>query len=240
MLPGMSQSTVPTESASDPSVENVETPVEAGTAPEPAPGPANPPARRARRRGKAAPEPAPDASHSETVVAQARQLLERLVRSAGHGWRDIDRLIHKNRGFTAHLLSKREGLPLNELLEILDVIDVKYEDFFAVLFPRFDKQRFKKPIGAEMVDLLDERAVPEAPIDSEAEQDERARVLWGRLDRITELIDRRVLDLMEKALGEPVQLPPRPEAAADPGPQKPTAATEGGPVPAAAKDPVDR
>jgi hypothetical protein len=237
MIPRMSQSTELTESAPDSSVQ---TQIETGTAPEPAPGPAKAPGRRVRRRGPAAPKPAPDASKAETVVAQARQLLERLVRSGGFGWRDIDRLIHKNRGFTAHLLSKREGLPLNELLEILDVIDVKYEDFFAVLFPRFDKPRFKKPIGAGLVDLMSEFGVPEAPADPEADQDERARELWGRLDKINALIDRRVLALMEQALGEPVQLPRRPEAPADPGAPNPAVAGEGGPVPVAAKDQVDR
>jgi len=42
--------------------------------------------------------------------------------------------------------------------------------------------------------IRSEVGVPEASIDSEADQDERARDLCGRLDRITELIDRRVLD----------------------------------------------
>lgn len=234
MIRRMSKSTEPTESAPESSKE---TQVEAVTATtEPAPGEAKPTGRRVRRRGPAAPAPPPNASNSETVVAQARQLLERLVRSAGHGWRDIDRLIHKNRGFTAHLLSKREGLPLNELLEILDVIDVKYEDFFAVLFPRFDQPRLKKPIGTGLVDLMGEFGVPEVPAEPEPEQDERARELWGRLDKINALIDRRVLALMEQALGAPVALPPRPEPAPDSDPQKSAAATDGGPVPAIVKN----
>ena len=205
----MSQSKAPTETASAP-VERAANQVPDEPAAGASPESAKPPARRARRRGRAAPDPAPNASKAETTVAQARQILERLVRSAGHGWRDIDRLIHKNRGFTAHLLSKREGMPLTELLEILDVIDVQYEDFFAVLFPRFGQMQGKKPIGAEMVDLLGEMKVPGVPSDPEPAQEERAREMWGQLDRITELIDRRVLGLMEKALGGSIDLPPRP------------------------------
>src|SRR6185436_2743845 len=105
-------------------------------------------------------------------------------------------MIHKNRGFTAHLLSKREGLPLNEVLAILDAIDVRYEDFFAVLFPKLDKPRIKKPVGEGMFDLLSDLGVPEAPEEREAERDEHSREIWSRLGRITAMIDQRVLTLM--------------------------------------------
>ena len=152
--------------------------------------------------------PDPGATDSDAVIARARKLLERLILSAGYGWRDIDRMIHKNRGFTAHLLSRREGLPLNELLAILDAIDVRYEDFFAVLFPRFDKARANKPLGTGMLDLLGDLGVPEPP--PEAEREEQAHAVWNRLDRINAMIDQRVLDLMERALGQGTKLPPRP------------------------------
>jgi hypothetical protein len=152
--------------------------------------------------------PDPEATGADAVIARARKLLERLILSAGYGWRDIDRMIHKNRGFTAHLLSKREGLPLNEILAILDAIDVRYEDFFAVLFPRFDKARSAKPVGAGMFDLLGDLGVPEPP--AEAEREEQAHAVWNRLDRINAMIDQRVLDLMERALGQGTKLPPRP------------------------------
>ena len=145
-------------------------------------------------------------------------------------------MIHKNRGFTAHLLSKREGLPLNELLAILDVIDVKFDDFFALLFPRFDKPRFKKPVGAEVVELLGEVRAPEAATDTEEEQDERARALWGRLDKINALIDQRVLDLMERALGAPRSLPPRPDVPPSALPSQPAASKADAPEPTAAMD----
>ncbi len=170
--------------------------------------------RRRRRRGPAAPPPKPEASEAEVLVAEARQLLERLVRGAGFGWRDIDRLIHKNRGFTAHLMAKREGMPLTELLQILDAIHIKYEDFFAVLLPGLGKARHKKRIGANMTDLLGEAGVPEVPVETEADQDERARVIWGQMDKINALIDQRVLALMEQAFAAVAPLPPRPEAVA--------------------------
>ncbi len=144
------------------------------------------------------------------MVARTRKLLERLIRTAGYGWRDIDRMIHKNRGFTAHLLSKREGLPLNQVLAILDAIDVRYEDFFGVLFPKLDKPRSNKPLGEGMFDLLSDVGVPVVPEEREAERDEHSREIWGSLDRITALIDQRVLTLMESALGQ--ALPPRPAA----------------------------
>ncbi len=233
-IPNMKQSKKRTESASDPVPAERISGKGASEAPEPPEPPARPVGRRVRRRGPAAPQPAPDASPAKAVVAQARQLLERLVRSAGFGWRDVDRLIHKNRGFTAHLLSKRESLPLNDLLEILDVIDVKYEDFFAVLFPRYDKPRFKQPIGTGLVELMNEVGVAEAPADSEADSEERARALWGQLDRVTELIDRRVLDLMERALGEAVPPPPRAAVPTVP-PPGPAARTRKASKPAAAK-----
>ncbi|HXU32305.1 MAG TPA: hypothetical protein VN851_17195 [Thermoanaerobaculia bacterium] len=152
--------------------------------------------------------PDPGATDADSVITRARMLLERLIRTAGYGWRDIDRLIHKNRGFTAHLLSKREGLPLNELLAILDAIDVRYEDFFAVLFPRFDKPRAGKPVGVGMLDLLGDLGVPEPP--AEAQREEQAHAVWNRLDRINAMIDQRVLDLIERALGQGTKLPPRP------------------------------
>ncbi len=155
------------------------------------------------------------------MVARARQLLERLVRGAGFGWRDIDRMIQKNRGFTAHLMSKREGLPLNELLAILDAIEVEYEDFFAVLLPQFDKMRHAKPIGGNMADLLGEKVVAEAPVEIAAKQDERAHAVWGQLDKINALIDQRVLLLLESALAAPVRLPPRPETATPAADSKP-------------------
>ncbi len=163
----------------------------------------------ASRRRTASPEPDPAASDANSVILRARKLLERLIRTTGYGWRDVDRMINKNRGFTAHLLSKREGLPLNELLAILDAIDVRYEDFFAVLFPKFDKPRFKKPVGEGMFDLLGDLGVPEAPPEDEGDRDERTRAIWSRLGRITAMIDQRVLTLMESALSEPLQLPPR-------------------------------
>ena len=228
MLPDMNESMKPTGSAPKAQLEGAEAKIETARNPSAAPEP--PRGRRGRRPGPAAPAPHPAASGAEAAVAQARQLLERLVRSAGYGWRDIDRMIHKNRGFTAHLLSRREGLPLNEVLAILDVINVKYDDFFALLFPRFDKPRFKKPAGAEVVELLGEVGAPEASIETEEEQEERARALWGRLDKINALIDQRVLDLMERALGAPRQLPPRPDA-----PPPAAAATEEAP-PATAKE----
>ncbi|MEP7013042.1 MAG: hypothetical protein ABJC13_22200 [Acidobacteriota bacterium] len=168
------------------------------------------------------------------MILRARKLLERLIRTAGYGWRDIDRMIEKNRGFTAHLLSKREGLPLNELLAILDAIDVRYEDFFAVLFPKFDKPRFKKPVGEGMFDLLGDLGVPEAPPEDEEDRDERTRAIWSRLGRITAMIDQRVLTLMESALGEPLQLPPRP--AARPAEATEPAAPTGGPGKPASED----
>jgi hypothetical protein len=162
------------------------------------------------------------------VVVRTRKLLERLIRTAGYGWRDVDRMIHKNRGFTAHLLSKREGLPLNEVLAILDAIDVRYEDFFAVLFPKLDKPRIKKPLGEGMFDLLSDLGVPEAPEEREAERDEQSQAIWSRLGRITAMIDQRVLTLMESALSEPLQRPSRP--AARPAEAAEPAASTGGPA----------
>jgi len=212
---------------SEPPSEGTEAKIETTGAPAAAPEKTR--GRRGRRPGPAAPAPDPAASGAEAAVAQTRQLLDRLVRGAGYGWRDIDRMIHKNRGFTAHLLSKREGLPLNEVLSILDVIDVKYDDFFDLLFPRFDKPRFKKPAGAEVVELLGDVGAPEASIETEEDQEERARALWGRLDKINALIDQRVLDLMERALGAPRSLPPRPDAPTPAAPAAPAAAPEEAP-----------
>ena len=197
MLPVMSASAEPNQSAPEAEpAEKQETPAL--------------PRRGRRRRTLPVAAPDPSKPKSEEVVARARQLLEKLVRSAGYGWRDIDRMIHKNRGFTSHLLSKREGLPLNDILSILDALDVRHEDFFSVLYPKFDKPRFSKPLALDVADLLDEAGVPDVPRESEAEVEARSREVWGRLDRINALIDQRVLDLMEKALGEPAKLPPRP------------------------------
>lgn len=172
------------------------------------------------------------ASESEAVIARTRKILERLIRGAGYGWRDIDRMIHKNRGFTAHLLSKREGLPLNDVLAILDAIDVRHEDFFGVLFPKHDKPREKKPVGEGMFELLNDLSVPEAPEQSTAESDEHSREIWNRLGRISALIDQRVLALMESALSEPLQQPLR-QAARPAEPAAEGAAATGGPGKAA-------
>ena len=217
----MSDRPLPTDSAPTPTSATDET---TASAPKKGSG------LRGRSRGEirrnAIVEPDPTATDAESVIVRTRKILERLIRSAGYGWRDIDRMIHKNRGFTAHLLSKREGLPLNDVLAILDAIDVRYEDFFAVLFPKFDKVRVQRPVGEGMFELLGDLGVPEAPEENEGERDELSRALRSRLGRISALIDQRVLALMESALTEPLQQSLRPAAR----PAEPAPAAGGGPA----------
>jgi len=169
------------------------------------------PRRRGRRRRPVPLPPAAGAPGPEGAVLRARHLLERLIATAGCGWREIDRRVGKNRGFTAHLLTKREGLPLGEALAILEAIDIPPEDFFEVLFPRADPSRGRKVAAADVADLLTESGVPELPAEAQIEPEAHARTVWSELDKITALIDQRVLALLAKALAEPVKLPARPE-----------------------------
>jgi hypothetical protein len=162
----------------------------------------------------------PDETGPAVFVARARDLLKRLIRGSEHTSREIDRRIGKNRGFTLHLCRRREGLPLAELLAILGVLGVRYEDFFAeVLFGtdpgvpasvRWEGRRFVPRLAAGPQDPAIHPAVSPVLAESTEGPDDPERHLAARFERIKALIDRRILDLFERSLGE--SAPPPPES----------------------------
>jgi len=145
----------------------------------------------------------PDETSRAVFVDRARDLLKRLIGGSGHASREIDRRIGKNRGFTAHLCGNREGLPLAELLGILDVLGVRHEDFFAKVLSGV-------PASVRSEKRRSGREVPLFPGESAEGPDDPERHLAARLERIKALIDQRILDLFERSLGE--SGPPPPES----------------------------
>ncbi len=139
-------------------------------------------------------------------------MLDRIVRNAGYGWRDLERHLHEQGG-------PGERPPLGDLLRDLNVMDLDRDNFFEVLVPRFDKTRFEHPIEREVTDLLQELGAPKVPAEVAAVMGDSGgslqvsadptadpavdRNLDSTLRRTLDQIDRRVLELVERTLGEP-------------------------------------